>query len=186
MKSDSDALLMQRAAQDDAAFAELFDRYYPRAVNVAYRMLGDRDLAEDTAMEAFARIYESRAGYRPTAAFGTYLYRVVSNLSINACRRRSHIRLAPLDDTHPAPASDGPEAGVQQAEFANAVRAAVLALPERQRMALVLTRYEGLCHADAAEVIGVSTGAVESLLHRAKCSLRKSLEHHLTQHHEPD
>lgn len=131
---DYDAQLMQRAARGEAAaFRELFDRHYGRAVNIAYRMLGDKDSAEDVAMEAFARIYESRKKYEPRAKFSTFLYRVVANLSINAAKRHSTIKMEPLDEIC-APAADSADPAIcaQRSETAEVVRSAVLSLPDNQ------------------------------------------------------
>lgn len=166
---------MQRAATDPAAFKDLFERYYPRAVNVAYRMLGDRDQAEDIAMEAFAKIYEARDSYRASATFSTFLHRVISNLCLNAARRRRVVLEEPLEPERAADDSCDPASAVQRAELACAVRAAVLSLPPNQRLALVLTRYEQMSYQAAADAMNVSVGALESLLHRAKANLRKSL-----------
>ncbi len=179
---DYDAELMLRASRgEDAAFRELFDRHYKRAVNVAYRSTGDPDLAEDIAMDAFARIYESRGSYKPAAKFTTYLYRVIVNLSINVAKRRRIIPSVTLDEGRDVASPDsGPDERAEQSELARAVRDAVLALPANQRMALVLTRYEGLSYQDAAQAMGVSVGAVESLLHRAKQNLRRALGEHIS------
>jgi len=179
---DYDTELMLRASRgEDAAFRELFDRHYKRAVNTAYRSTGDPDLAEDIAMDAFARIYESRGSFKPAAKFSTYLYRVVVNLSINATKRRRVVTSVSLDDGRDVASSDaGPDERVERSELARAVRSAVLSLPVNQRIALVLTRYEGLSYHDAAQAMGVSVGAVESLLHRAKQNLRKALGEHIS------
>ena len=174
---DHDTELMTRAQRgDDDAFRELFDRNYKRAVGVAYRSLGDLDLAEDIATEAFARIYESRHSFKASAKFTTYLYRTVVNLSINAAKRRLIVREECLDESvTPASRDADPSEQVHATELARRVRNAVLALPANQRIALILTRYEGLSYQSAAEAMRVSVGALESLLHRAKANLRKAL-----------
>ena len=176
MHHDDDAQLMLKVAGGEVShFRTLFERHYPRAVSLAYRSLGDMDLAEDTAMEAFARIYDSRHTYSPKAKFSTYLFRIVLNLCLNASRRKRGIAIDELDDSRfEAPGSD-PATKVEQADLGRAVRNAVVSLPANQRTALVLTRYEQMSHAEAAEVMGVSIKAVESLLHRAKANLRKKL-----------
>jgi RNA polymerase sigma-70 factor (ECF subfamily) len=175
---DYDTELMLRASRgENAAFQELFDRHYKRAVNIAYRSIGDSDLAEDIAMDAFARIYESRRSFKPTAKFTTYLYRIVVNLSINAAKRQKTINNINLDDSLEIPASgSNPEQTIIREDLARKVRQAVLSLPPSQRIALVLTRYEGFSHREAAEAIGTSVGAIESLLHRAKLNLYKALK----------
>lgn len=175
---DHDTELMLRASRgEDAAFRELFDRHYRRAVNIAYRSTGDSDLAEDIAMDAFARIYESRRSFKPTAKFTTYLYRIVVNLSINAAKHRKTIKHVSLDDsTEIADSEPGPEQNIMREDLTRAVREAILTLPPSQRIALVLTRYEGFSYQQAAEAMGTSVGAVESLLYRAKWNLYKALK----------
>lgn len=176
---DYDTELMLRASRgEDAAFRELFDRHYRRAVNIAYRSTGDSDLAEDIAMDAFARIYESRRSFKPKAKFTTYLYRIVVNLSINAAKNRKTIKHVSLDDSSETIASESttPEQNIMREDLARAVRKAILALPPNQRIALILIRYEGFSYQQAAEYMGTSVGAVESLLHRAKWNLYKALK----------
>lgn len=177
---DYDTQLMLRAAQDETeAFRELFDRHYDRAVNIAYRMLGDKDAAEDAAMEAFAGIYQSRGSYQPRARFTTFLYRVVANVSINKSKRGGGVTLHPLDDSHAASPDADPAVSAQRSELSEVIKRAILSLPENQRMALVLTRYEEMSYESAAEVMDVSVGALESLLHRAKRNLRRALGQYL-------
>lgn len=174
---DHDAELMERAARgDDSAFRQLFDNHYPRAVNIAYRSLGDIDLAEDVAMDAFAKIYESKQSYKPQAKFSTYLYRVVVNGCLNVAKRRRTVKQESLDESTVGASADlDPEVQLERAETSRRVQDAVLSLPANQRMALVLTQYEQMSYAAAAEVMRVSVKALESLLHRAKRNLRKSL-----------
>ena len=174
---DYDADLMLQAAQGDlSSYRELFDRHYKRGVNIAYRMLGNRDIAEDIAMDAFARVWESRASYKPTAKFSTYLYRIVVNLCVNAGKRKRFLVDCELDESIlKAPSGSDPAVGAERAETTRVVRDAVLQLPENQRTAIILTRYEELSYQVAAEVMGVSIKAIESLLHRAKANLRKEL-----------
>ena len=174
---DHDAELMLRAARgDESAFRQLFDHHYPRAVNIAYRSLGDMDLAEDVAMDAFANIYESRSSYKPRAKFSTYLYRVVINLCLNAAKRRRTVRQEPLNEsTVGASADKDPATQAQRAETSRQVQQAILSLPANQRIALVLTQYDQMSYASAAEAMKVSVKALESLLHRAKRNLRIAL-----------
>lgn len=177
MQLDNDAELMQRvAAGDNSHFKELFDRHYDRTVAIAYRSLGDLDLAEDIAMDCFARIYQARKSYSPKAKFTTFLYRVLINLCMNTAKRRKIVQLEPLDESafSGSPESD-PAAALHRKEISKQVRAAVLSLPANQRIALVLTRYEGMSYAAAAEVMNISVKALESLLHRGKENLRKKL-----------
>jgi len=176
MYQDNDAELMLRVAGGEVShFRELFERHYPRAVSIAYRSLGDMEHSEDVAMEAFARIFDARKSYSPKAKFSTYLFRVVVNLCLNAARRKNAIQFQSLDETLVPAADSDPADALQRAEMGDAVREAVVSLPANQRMALVLTRYEGMSYSEAAELMRVSVKALESLLHRAKANLRKRL-----------
>lgn len=176
--TDHDTELMLRVQRGETeCYRELFDRHYPRAVNTVYRYLGSRETAEDVAMEAFARILESRGRFRADAKFNTYLYRTLLNLAINESRRRRPKAEVNVEEMESAdePGSD-PGERVQKSSLASEVRKAILALPPNQRLALVLTRYDGLSYKDAAAAMNTSVKAVESLLHRAKSSIRTKLK----------
>jgi RNA polymerase sigma-70 factor (ECF subfamily) len=179
---DYDSKLMVSAAGGDSeAYRELFERNYKSAVGLAYRFLGNSVSAEDVAMEAFLRIYQSGKTYKPSAKFTTYLYRIVANLCINHARLKQNSVCSSLDDSRfVADSASDPSKHVQKSELSHVVRKAVMELPPNQRLALVLTRYEGLSYESAAEVINVSVKALESLLYRAKQNLRKSLKDYVT------
>lgn len=174
---DNDTELMLRARDgEELAFRELFDRHYKRAVRIAYRSIGDIDKAEDIAMDAFARVYQARDKYKASAKFTTYLYKVVINLCINTAKREKLLikqqldEALPLKDTGPTPSES-----LARSELSRFVKKAIIDLPDNQRIALILTNYEDMSYKAAAEVMNVSVGALESLLHRAKVNLRKSL-----------
>lgn len=172
--SDTD-LMARLGAGDMAALGMLAQRHQQRVVSLAYRLIGDWHHAEDVAQETFLRLRQVAPRYRPEARFTTWLYRVVYNLSIDAQRRiASHpaSREVPESETQDASASDSAE----KTEAARLVRKAVNDLPERQRRAVILHRYEGLTHAEIVDVTGWSRSAVESLLVRAYENLRKNLE----------
>ncbi|MCA9242484.1 MAG: sigma-70 family RNA polymerase sigma factor [Phycisphaerales bacterium] len=171
-QDDVDQQLMRRVAQGDrAALGDLVRRHQERVLALATRFLGDAILAEDVCQETFLRVMRSAAAYQPTARFTTWLYRIVANLSWDQRRRaRRAPRPAPTD------AMDEPASvGLEGAELRETVRQAVAALPERQRLALVLHRYHGMSHADIAAATGWSQSAVESCLVRAYATLRGSL-----------
>ncbi|MDH7603014.1 MAG: RNA polymerase sigma factor, partial [Armatimonadota bacterium] len=154
--ADQDTELMLRAAQgDEDAFAVLFSRYYARAVNVAYRFLGSQDAAEDIAMDAFVRIYETKNAFRGSSKFSTYLYRVVVNRCLNAAKRKSIVREETFSEEHQRMAGfTDPGAILQKEEASTVVKQAILDLPTNQRLAIVLTSYEGLSYQSAAEAMG--------------------------------
>jgi RNA polymerase sigma-70 factor (ECF subfamily) len=178
---DRDAELMQQVARGDhAAFNDLVQKYRPMVLNTAFRYVGDHEEAEDLAQEAFLRVYEARYRYRPTARFSTYLYRVVANVCLDAQRRRQARPVeslealeegGPLEDKR----SPSPHEAVERRELQATVRAAIASLPSRQRLAVILHRYEGLSYREIAEALDCSVSAVETLLHRAKQSLKEYL-----------
>jgi len=175
---DPDAQLMlafQRG--DESAFAALFEHYRARVLNTAYHFLGDKDAAQDVAQEVFVRIYTSPKTYRPDAAFSTWLYRVTANACFDEIRKRKRSTSAASEGL-PESILDPtalPEDQARSNELKREVRAAVSALPGNQRLAVILQRYEGLSYQQIADVLKASVPAVESLLFRAKHSLRTRL-----------
>lgn len=175
----SDAELMRRLADGElAALGLLVERHQDRVRRLAWRLVG-RTEADDIAQEAFLRLYSGVARYRPTAALSTWLHRIVVNLCLDWCRKHKP-KLLP--GGHPSlagpAASDSPvgsDSPYEAAERQAAVRRAVEELPDRQRVAIVLHRFEGLGHAEIAELTGWSESAVESLLVRAYGTLRGRL-----------
>ena len=169
-----DARLMRRVAEGDrSALASLVRRHQRRVLELAYRTTGDRTLAEDVAQDAFLRIWRSADRYQPTAQFTTWLHRIVVNLCLDAFKKRKPITGDPPDAVDLR--SDDPAAVLERDDRAMAVRRAVVSLPERQRVAVVLHRFSGLPIRSVAETTGWSESAVESLLVRAYAALRKSL-----------
>lgn len=163
---------------DGRAFARLVERHYGWAIGFTDRMLGARDEAEDVVQTAFLRVWQGAARWQPQARFSTWLYRVLYNLCMDRFRARTAAAGEPLDsdraDTSAdeAPGIDERLSGMQQAAR---VRAALAALPARQRAAVVLCHYEERSQAEAAALLGVSEGALESLLSRGRATLRKWL-----------
>ena len=175
MTVKSDAELMSALAGGDmAALGELVRRHQQKAFALAFRMLQRRDQAEDVVQEGFLRVCRAAPRYRPQARFTTWLYRIVTNLCLDRARRAKHAP-APLPEGSREPSRDPEPDPVETCERAERVRQAVAALPERQRTAVVLHRYQGLSHAAVAEATGWSRSAVESLLVRAYARLRDEL-----------
>jgi RNA polymerase sigma-70 factor (ECF subfamily) len=168
MRSDEE--LMSDAARGDlSAFEQLVRRYQVIAWHAAFRLLSDRNDAEDVAQEAFLRILRAAHRYQPTAAFRTYLYRIVTRLC------RDHRRKAsPSSCPNPDAAlsqSLSPEACVVVEEERRAVREALASLPARQREAVVLRYYERLSYDEIGKVMGTSRKGVERLLARGRTAL---------------
>jgi len=171
----NDAQLMDRLAADDrTALGTLVQRHQRRAFELAYRTTGDHALAEDIGQEAFLRVWRSAKRYEPTAQFTTWLYRIVVNLCLDAFKRRKQVTGDVPEGADTGAAQQ--TTAIEERERATTVRLAVAALPDRQRVAVVLHRFSGLTVRLTAEVTGWSESAVESLLVRAYAALRQSLK----------
>ena len=183
---DYDAQLMlafQRG--DELAFQELIERNHSRVIGLAYRFVGSRAEAEDLAQEVFLRIYRARHTYRPTAKFSTWMFRIAANVSLNAlrdrARRRDDVSIEQLSGedrgpfTVPDPEAPAPDHRMGRSELEQKVREAISELPEKEQIAVVLNKYEGLSYADIARTLGCSTMAVKSLLARARENLKERL-----------
>ena len=173
---DPDADLLARVGRGDAqAVRELVARKLPRVLSLAVRMLGRRGEAEEVAQEAFERAWRQAPDWRPgEARFDTWLHRVALNLCYDRLRRRQHEE--PYEEEHdrPDPAAS-PDARLDAAQRSRAVAAALAALPARQREAIVLQYYQELSNGEAAMLMGISVEALESLLSRARRTLRARL-----------
>jgi RNA polymerase sigma-70 factor, ECF subfamily len=173
----SDEALMAAAARGDRdAFNLLVERHRDRVVALVCRFLGS-DESEDVAQEAFLRLYRSRERYRPTARFTTFLYRLVANLCIEeGRRRRRRPRSGEAEHEAVARGGDEPERIALERETSERVRGALAKLPENQRLAVLLCRFDGRTYREIAEVLGVSEKAVEAMLYRARQALARELE----------
>lgn len=175
LESD-DELVAKVALGDRRAFARLVERRSGQVMALAWRITGDRSAAEDIVQEAFARAWTKAPAWvadRKRAAYTTWLSRVVVNLAID--HRRKVIPLPLQTAAWIADASPPADDAMVKDQQSRQVRAAVAALPERQRAAIALTYDAGLSNADAARVLSTSVGAVELLLVRARRALKASL-----------
>lgn len=165
--------LMVRVGQGDAAaYQILADRYLRSIMNYAYRFLTNRTDAEDVVQETFLRLWTHANEWRPQTRLSAWLHRVAHNLCIDRLRRRSEPH---SEQVERARASDRPSALVARKQVALLVEKAVAALPERQRAAVMLVHYQGLTNIEAAEIMQISVDALESLLARARGTLREKL-----------
>lgn len=172
-------------AGDEAAFDELVHTYSGQVYALLTRFLGQASAREDLVQEVFLRVIRSRRRYQATARFSTWLYRIVFNLCVNERERRGGHELSlertgrsDEDDPRGELEDEGaprPEAGLEREDVVQAVRSAIGALPENQRMALILAKYQEQSHAEIALVLGSSEKAVKSLVHRARETLRERL-----------
>lgn len=172
---DPDAELVARVGErDPAAVRTLVARKLPRLLALATRLLGDRMEAEDVAQEAFVRVWKQAPGWRTgEAKFDTWLHRVALNLCYDRLRGHREEPVEVLPET-PDP-SPTPDARLESRARDARVRAALAALPARQREALVLNYYQELSNLEAAALMGISVDALESLLARARRGLRAQL-----------
>lgn len=181
-------LMLRIQKGDSRAFEELVDLYKDMVVATAYRYLGDRGRAEDLAQEVFIRIYRARKTYRPLARFKTWCYRIIYNLAVNEAVRQKRTHAVSLqalrrnersgDAIEDGAAADPGEA-LEKAELVAKVREAVLTLPDKQRICLVLNKYEGQSYAEIAEAMHMSIEAVKSMLFRAREKVRLKLARYL-------
>ncbi|MHC3127945.1 RNA polymerase sigma factor [Brevundimonas sp. GN22] len=173
---DPDEELLGRVAKGDpAAIQAMVARKLPRILNLAARLLGDPIEAEDVAQETMLRVWKQSAKWKPgQAKFDTWIYRVGLNLCYDRLRRR---RETPVE-TFPEMVDDGPapDRGLLAAETGARVQQVLMRLPQRQREAIVLCHYQELGNIEAAQLMGISVEALESLLSRARRTLRASLE----------
>jgi len=195
---DPDIRLMLRVRDDDAeAFAELVELYQHRLVTVMQHMVGTTEEAEDLAQEVFLRVFRGRKKYHPKAKFSTWLFTIANNLALNILRSRQRRPTIPLNvrdsgPLGPRPAEqlvhdkeNQPHQRIQQQELAAKVQAALDTLNERQRIAVVLNKFEDMNYAEIAEVMELSTKAVKSLLSRARDNLREALRGYIEMDHAP-
>ena len=189
---DPDIRLMLRVRDDDpAAFSEMVGVFQHRLVGLMYNLVGNADEAEDLAQEVFLRVYRSRKKYSPKAKFSTWLFTIANNLALNALRNRKRMPSVLLNVSDsgplgPRPAEHlvqnrdaAPSSSLQQAELAARIRMALDKLNERQKMAVILNKFEDMGYAEIAEVMGLTSKAVKSLLSRARDRLRVELQDYI-------
>jgi RNA polymerase sigma-70 factor (ECF subfamily) len=169
-----EALMLALGAGDPDALRRLVTRHQERVRRLACQVLGDEHAAEDAVQDVFLRLPAAALRYRPVARFTTYLYQITVNLCRDRLRRRKR-RPFSLEQIQREPPAAPQQDPAERRETVLAVRRAIDALPDRQRTALILHRYENLTHDRIAEITGWSRSAVESLLVRAYARLRTTL-----------
>lgn len=179
--------LMARVRGGDVeAFTALVERHQHRVIGTIVRMLGSPEEAEDLAQLVFVRVWRNAARWEPSAKFTTWLLTITRNLVFNEVRRRGRARTVPLEEPEsetPREFADAtaptPAEALATAELEAAVDAAIQALPEQARLAVILRRYEEMPYEEIAAVLGVTVPAVKSLLFRARTELRQRLARYL-------
>ncbi|WP_260704543.1 RNA polymerase sigma factor [Edaphobacter flagellatus] len=184
---DDAAIMLELRSGNMAGFDYLIQKYRKPIIHFMYRMVHNQAVAEELAQEVFLRVYRSRETYRAEARFSTWLYRIATNLAVNHARDTKQERSAStihLDEVDPetgttpdvADSAIGAESEMLRRERLNAIRQHVLALPERQRMAVLMHKYEGLDYKQIGDVLKLSESATKSLLFRAYQTLREKLK----------
>jgi RNA polymerase sigma-70 factor (ECF subfamily) len=182
-----DVRLMSLVAQADAvAFEQLVERHQALIIGTVGRMLGSNSDVEDIAQQVFIRVWKSANRYVPRAKFTTWLLKITRNLVFNEMRRSKRHGHIPIQNDPLAEeiqlkdeTVQAPDASLLETELRQAIENAILQLPETQRMALVLRRYEGRSYEQIAEILELSVPAVKSVLFRARTELRERLNSYL-------
>jgi RNA polymerase sigma-70 factor (ECF subfamily) len=177
MEETADQVLMARIANgDEAAFRLLSRRHAARALGFAQRIVQNHASAEEVVQEALLRVWINAPRWRSDAPFQAWFFRIVLNLCLNQKRRPAFVSLESAGE----PPDPGPDAvrQIEARELDQAIAAAIDALPNRQRTAILLTYHEGLSNAETAALLDTSVSAVETLLARAKRTLRMALAGH--------
>jgi RNA polymerase sigma-70 factor (ECF subfamily) len=188
-ESDSaeDVRLMRLVARGDtAAFEELIERHQALVLGTVARMLGSNSEVEDIAQQVFIRVWKSAGRYVPRAKFTTWVLKITRNLVFNELRRSKRRALVPIQTDPNAEeiqlkdeAAQSPDASLLETELQQAIDKAIAELPETQRMAVILRRYQDLSYEQIGDVLNLSVPAVKSVLFRARTELRGRLAHYL-------
>ena len=178
-------LLERLKSECPGAFKELVDLHRDRVLNICYRFLHNREDAEDVAQDIFVEVYRSLSKFRGGAQLSTWIYRIAVTKSLDFIRRRNRkkrfgIFYAPLRmenpvEQVPAPQTFNPSARLEERERSRILQQAVDSLPESQKTAITLSKYEGICYQEIADIMGTTVSSIESLTHRGMGSLRKKL-----------
>lgn len=196
---DPDVRLMLRVRDDDAAaFEELVLRYQRRLLSVLEHLVGRRDQAEDLSQDVFLRVYKARKRYVPGAKFSTWFFTIANNVARNALRSRSRrkefnldtagsgpLSARPLEQLVQAASGQMPTRQLDKSEMVEIVRIAMESLNDRQRLAVLLSKFEGMSYAEIALTMDLSPQAIKSLLSRARGNLKMILEPYLRDGERP-
>jgi RNA polymerase sigma-70 factor (ECF subfamily) len=184
-----DLVWMARIKHGDTdALRSLIETHQHRVIGTVAKMLGDESDAEDIAQQVFIRVWKSAARYEPTAKFTTWLFKITRNLVFNELRRRKRHPTRSLDATYedddrpqqmPDPSVKAADTALLDAEMQAAIQRAIDELPETQRMAVILRRYDDIPYEDIGEILDLSVPAVKSVLFRARTELREKLKRYL-------
>ena len=187
MESDIELMLRTKAG-DDSAFSELMKRHYKGVLNYIYRFTNLKENSEDLAQEVFLRVYRSASKYKPEAKFTTWLYKIATNVSLTHVKKKNtNVSLDEMNET----IGDYEDSTVEisddiiyRKEMKNVIFKAMETLPEREKIAIMLCKYEGLSYEETADVLECTVGAVKAYVHRGRMKLIDRLKPYLTQEGE--
>jgi len=182
MEEPETKIMVEVADGNLSAFRTLVELHHKPLISFIARFTGDRDPSEDIAQEVFLRVFKAAKDYKPQAKFRTWLFTIATNLCLNEIRNsKSRPKFVDLSELHKsgspivAPDAFSPQKLAERGELGTAVRKAIRSLPENQRIAILLRQYNDFSYSDISEIMGISISAVESLIQRARHSLKKSL-----------
>ena len=183
----SESKIMSEVAKGDlSAFREIVERYQNPLLNYIHRYTGDKATAEDIAQEVFLRVFKTAKEYRPLSSFKTWLFKIATNFCLNELRdnkiHRNTIGIFELNEAGFVALAEkrlSPLRELENQELSSTLKRALQSLPENQRVALLLHKYSGFSYGEISQMMNCSLSAVESLIHRARQSLRKQLTPYL-------
>ena len=173
--------LSENIITDDQAFGKLVEKYKERIYSVVLRIAKNNEEAKDLAQEAFVKAYRNRNSFRGEAGFYTWVYRIAVNLALNYINRNKERHSESIDDSTPIAASHTPTDLIEQSELGEAISAAIDQLPPRQRTVFILRHYENKAHAEIAEILSITEGAVKANYHQAVLKLKTALGLYMTE-----
>lgn len=184
---EREARIMSEIAEGNlSAFKELVELYQRPIINFVVRFIGDKNKAEDIAQEVFLRVFKAAKDYRPKSKFKTWLFKIATNLCLNEIRDNKNspqfIDLLELNEAGflaVAPDSYSPEKTFENKQLIDIIRKAITNLPEKQRIALLLQKYNGFSYEEMSQIMGCSVSSVESLIQRARQNMKRMLTHYL-------
>lgn len=166
---------------DDAAFSELMQRHYKGILNFVYRFTGGSSSSEDITQEVFLRVYKSIGKYEPEAKFTTWLYKIATNLCLTKLKKRNKNKLS-LDDISektgdlPGPGIEGGDEALYRKQLKETIFNALQKLPEKERLAVTMSKYEGFSYIQISEILNCTVGAVKTHIYRGRMKLVEDLK----------
>ncbi|MEM7007609.1 MAG: sigma-70 family RNA polymerase sigma factor [Thermodesulfobacteriota bacterium] len=187
MESDIELMLRTKAG-DDSAFSELMKRHYKGVLNYIYRFTNLKENSEDLAQEVFLRVYRSADKYKPEAKFTTWLYKIATNVSLTFVKKKNtNVSLDEISEMAGEQEDISVEISddiIYRKEMRNVIFSAMETLPEREKIAIMLCKYEGLSYEETAHVLECTVGAVKAYVHRGRMKLVNKLKPYLTEEGE--